>query len=91
MNENLSFGGKSIIILQSNFHRQIFKNSFYSKLINFVESASKLKKDYILKILNKNESLGAKEKKESFFLIIKVQLEFQIIFQIYYKANQNFK
>ena len=67
MNENLSFGGKSIIILQSNFHRQIFKNSFYIKLINFVESASKLKKDYILKILNKNESLGAKEKRKVFF------------------------
>ena len=86
MNENLSFGGKSIIILQSNFHRQIFKNSFYSKLINFVGSASKLKKDYILKILNKNESLGAKKKRKVFF-DNKGATKFQIIFQIYYKAN----
>ena len=31
------------------------------------------------------------KKKGNFFLIIKVQLEFQIIFQIYYKANRNFK
>ena len=44
MNENLSFGGKSIIILQSNFHRKLFKTSIYTKLVNFVNSINNLKK-----------------------------------------------
>lgn len=67
MNESLSLGGKSIIVLQSNFHRKLFKDSFYSKLLNFVKSANGLKKDYILKILNTNESLKIKKKKTFFF------------------------
>lgn len=67
MNENLSFGGKSIIILQSNFHRKLFKTSIYIKLVNFVNSINNLKKDFILKILNKSESLKLIKRKKFYF------------------------
>ena len=51
MYECLAFGNKTLVISQSETHKNILKNYSGTKMINYVENIFKLKKKYLFFVL----------------------------------------
>jgi UDP-2,4-diacetamido-2,4,6-trideoxy-beta-L-altropyranose hydrolase len=66
MYECLAFGNKTLVISQSETHKNILKNYSGTKMINYVENIFKLKKKYLLNLINKKGNRIIQIKKKQF-------------------------